>query len=234
MQVSPQPASIKNLELQERWASIIGGGALIGFALSKRTPAMSVLAALGADLVYFGVNGHSLLCSKLFARNGGSRGASASIGYKEGIRVDNSIVIEQPRERVYAFWRKLENLPRVMRHLQKVTDIGGDRSHWVAQGPGGKMVEWDAEIINDEPNELIGWRSLPGSEISSAGSVHFNSARGGSGTRLTVELQYDPPGGVVGATVAKLLGADPADQIPEDLKRFKQWIENTNTLSSDL
>jgi uncharacterized membrane protein len=141
----------------------------------------------------------------------------------EGIKVDRSITVNRPREEVYRFWRQLENLPRFMDHLESVTVLDEDLSHWVAKGPAGTRVEWDASIHNEIENELIAWRSLSGSDIDNAGSVHFIPA--GDGTEVRVVLRYDPPAGKVGAAVAKLLGEEPELQIEEDLRRFKQVVE---------
>jgi uncharacterized membrane protein len=106
---------------------------------------------------------------------------------------------------------------------------GGNRSHWVAKAPAGTSVEWDAEVYNEKEGELIAWRSLEGSQVNSAGSVHFNAAPGGGGTEVRVVLKYDPPGGVIGATIAKLFGEEPSQQIREDLRRFKQLMETGTT-----
>ena len=76
---------------------------------------------------------------------------------------------------VYAFWRTLDNLPRVMEHLESVTVLDGRRSRWVAAAPLGTTVEWDAEIINEVPDKVIGWRSVPGSTVATAGSVNFEA-----------------------------------------------------------
>ena len=111
-----------------------------------------------------------------------------------------------------------------MRHLESVTEEG-NRSHWVAKAPLGTSVSWDAEIITERANELIGWRSLPGSTVDTAGSVHFQSAAGGRGTEVRVELKYDPPAGKVGATLAECLGEAPEQQIEEDLTTFKRMME---------
>jgi len=146
-----------------------------------------------------------------------------SILYQEGIRVDHVVYIYRPTDEVYAAWRDIERLPQIMRHLKSVTPREGNRSHWVASGPAGNTVEWDAEIITDKPGELIAWRSLPDSEVATAGSVHFRPKPGG--TELKVELQYDPPGGVVGLGIAKLLGESTAADIREDLDRFRETME---------
>jgi uncharacterized membrane protein len=145
----------------------------------------------------------------------------------EGIKVERTITVNRPREEVYSFWRQLENLPRFMDHLESVTVIDENRSHWVAKAPAGTKVEWDATIHNEIENELIAWRSLPGADVDNAGSVHFTPM--GNATEVRVVLSYDPPAGKLGASVAKLLGEEPSQQIEEDLRRFKQVMEATET-----
>ena len=110
----------------------------------------------------------------------------AALGGRGGILVHESVTINARAEELYRFWRRLENLPSAMSHLESVTDLGGGRSHWVARAHGLGTYEWDAEIINDEPGGLISWRSLPGSDVTSAGSVHFDQVGAGPGTRVTV------------------------------------------------
>jgi uncharacterized membrane protein len=151
---------------------------------------------------------------------------------RRGIPVNKSIVVNAPAEEVYGFWRDFENLPRFMRYLESVTVTGEGRSHWVAKAPGGS-VEWDAEITEDRPNRLISWRSLEGSEVETSGTVRFEPAVGGRGTVVHVQLDYSPPGGAVGALVAKLFGEDPDAQMQIDLRRFKQVIELGEIVVSD-
>jgi uncharacterized membrane protein len=153
--------------------------------------------------------------------------ANVSVPYGKGIRVEKSVTIDAPPEQIYAFWRNFENLPRFMNHLEAVEVHDDKRSRWVAKGPAGTKVDWEAEIINEIPNELIGWRSVDGSRVDNAGSVHFDAAANGRGTDLKVVLRYDPPGGVAGATVSKLLGEDPAKNVEEDLERLKTLLEGT-------
>jgi uncharacterized membrane protein len=142
-----------------------------------------------------------------------------------GVHVRESIRLECPLEDVYRFWRDFSNLPSFMTSLERVTDLGGGRSHWVAKGPADWPVEWDAEIINEVENKVIGWRSLPGSDVVSAGSVTFSPARKGRSTELSVHLQYAPPAGAAGALTARLFGREPSQTIREELRRFKQLLE---------
>jgi uncharacterized membrane protein len=142
-----------------------------------------------------------------------------------GLHVREHITVERRPHEVFAMWRRLENLPRYMPHLESVQELDERRSHWVTKPVAGMRYEWDAEIVNEVEGEHIGWRSLPGADVVSAGSVHFTPAPGGRGTDVQVTLQYDPPAGKLGGAIARLLGEDPAAQIREDLRRFKRWME---------
>jgi len=150
-----------------------------------------------------------------------------------GIQAKGTCFINRPPEEVYEFWRDFENLPRFMRHLESVRDLGDGRSHWKAKGPAGTEVEWHATIIADVPNEVITWRSLEGSDVDNAGAVRFERAPGNRGTILKVNLEYNPVGGVLGAAVAKLFGEEPGQQLDDDLRRFKQVLEIGEVVVSD-
>lgn len=149
------------------------------------------------------------------------------------IQVVKSITINRPAEDVYNRWRDYQNLPRFMRHLESVQMSGDNRSHWVAKGPAGKRVEWDAETTEDRPNELIAWRSLEGAAVKNSGSVRFESAPGGRGTIVRVELEYYPPAGLLGARIAKLWGEEPAGQVADDLRRLKQLMETGDIITTE-
>lgn len=151
----------------------------------------------------------------------------------QGIHAKASCVINRPLEEVYNYWRNFENLPRFMKHLESVKDLGDGRSHWVAKGPAGTQVKWDATIIADVPGEVITWRSLEGSDVDHAGAVRFESAPGGRGTIVKVNIEYNPLGGVLGATIAKLFGEEPEQQLDDDLRRFKQVLEVGEVVLSD-
>ena len=139
--------------------------------------------------------------------------------------IDERITINRPIGDLYRFWRNLENLPRFMRHLESVEVITETLSRWRARAPANRVVEWNAEIINEVPNQVIGWRSIEGSDLVSAGSVNFDDAGGGRGTHVRVRMQYSPPGGKAGVMIAKLLGRDPAVEIRRDLRTLKQLVE---------
>jgi uncharacterized membrane protein len=151
----------------------------------------------------------------------------------EGIHVLSAITVNRPREEVYRYWRDLEHLPTFMAHLRSVETEPDGRSQWVAEGPMGLRVQWEAEIVADQPNENIAWRSCEGSDVPNQGSVRFLDAPGGRGTEVRVELRYDLMSGALGASVAKLFGAEPGQEIADDLRRFKQVIETGEVLHSD-
>lgn len=139
--------------------------------------------------------------------------------------VRHSVSINRPPEACYRFWRDLARLPTFMRHLESVSIIDERRSHWRACGPAGSRVAWDAEITDDQPGQLLGWRSVPGADVENAGSVRFIPVNGGRATVLQVQMSYHPPAGRAGALVARLFGEEPAIQMRDDLRRFKQLIE---------
>jgi uncharacterized membrane protein len=215
----------RNINDAERWASMAAGAALAVYGLSRRRGGGWLVTALGGALLQRGVTGYCHVYNAL-GRNTAGRpdDPRRALGGRAGVHVEEVVTIGRPREELYRFWRNLENLPRFMRHLETVERITDTLSRWRAKGPAGSTVEWNAEIINEVPNELIGWKSIEGSDVVSAGSVHFGNAGGGR-TRVRVRLQYSPPGGKVGAAIAKMMGRDPATEIREDLRRFKQLIE---------
>lgn len=145
--------------------------------------------------------------------------------YEYAVETKRAITVNRSREDVYQAWRDFRNLPRFMENLESVEITGDNRSHWVAQAPAGASVEWDAIIVDDQPNERISWRSLPGSQVENAGSVRFADAPGERGTEIHVEIRYTPPAGKLGALVAKIFGKDAGQQTASDLRRFKQVME---------
>ncbi|RPJ76614.1 MAG: SRPBCC family protein [Acidobacteria bacterium] len=144
-----------------------------------------------------------------------------------------ALTVNRPPAEVYGFWRDLENLPRFMRHLESVRTTEPGRSRWKVKGPAGTSVEWDAEIVEDRPSELIAWRSLPGASVENGGFVRFRPAPGGKATEVKVHLEYHPPGGRLGSAVASLFGEEPEQQLQEDLRRFKQVMETGEIARSD-
>jgi uncharacterized membrane protein len=143
--------------------------------------------------------------------------------------ITKSITVARPRSEVYAFWRDFENLPRFMHHVESVQNLGGGRSHWVAKGIAGTDREWDAELVDDKPNERVSWRTIGDDNTARhTGTVSFLSI-GDSATEVRVDIEYDPPAGALGASLARLFGEEPSQQIEEDLERFKRVLETGDT-----
>jgi uncharacterized membrane protein len=212
-----------NVGEMERLASIAGGAALALLGLERRTLGGLVVAAVGGALVARGVTGKCGLYKALGITS--AKPASPEKYNQHGIHVEVATTIGKSAEELYTFWKNFENLPTFMYHLESVKVIDEKKSQWVAKGPAGSSVRWDAEIINDEPNKLIAWRSLAGAQVDNAGSVRFVEAPAGRGTEVRVTLDYIPPGRTLGKWVAKLLGEEPQLQIEEDLRRFKALME---------
>src|SRR6187402_2069042 len=218
--------SDRNLSEFERWASIAAGAGLAVYGLSRLKNTGWLYATIGGLLLRRGVTAHCDLYEAIGMNTSADPSDTrAALRGSRGVNVLESVTINRPLEELYRFWRNLENLPQFMRHLDSVEKLTDTISHWRAKGPAGTIVEWDGEIFNEIPNKLIAWRSLEGADVVSAGSVNFDPAAGGYGTRVTVHLQYSPPGGKVGAALAKLFGADAETEIREDLRRFKQILE---------
>jgi len=154
-----------------------------------------------------------------------ARRSRPSVRGNKGIKTSTSFTINRPAEELYAFWRNFENLPRVMEHVESVQCMDNGRSHWRVKRSGDKFMEWDAEVINDHPNELIAWRTIEGSDVRHAGTVRFTPAPGGFGTEVKLSVEYEVAGGGFTEGLAKLFRHSPDQQIREDLRRFKQLME---------
>jgi uncharacterized membrane protein len=200
--------------------------ALLGYAWQGNSASREQMLSIGGSVLGCAVVDAQTAWSLQQERAASTDGSAAG-----QIHVRQSVTILEPPEEVYAFFRKLENLPRFMVHLESVTE-SGQRSHWRARGPLGSQVEWDAELVEDRP-DCIAWRSLPGADVPNRGRVRFVAVPGGRGTELVVELDYQPPAGALGARLAQLFGKEPAQQVSADLKRLKQVLETGEVLHSD-
>jgi uncharacterized membrane protein len=213
----------------ERWASALGGAALAAYGVKQmredRSVAGAMLTAAGGALIARGGTGHCPVYAAAGFNTADAESTRASLSGSRGVNVEEVVTINASPEQLFGYWRNLSQLPLFMSHLVSVQQLDYRRSHWVAKAPAGRTVQWDAEIINEIPGELLGWRTLDRSDVVSAGSVRFKRATGDRGTEVRVRLQYDPPAGKIGATVAWLLGHEPAQSIREDLRRFKQLME---------
>ena len=212
--------NLENVGTKERWTSGLGGAALALWGLRRRSLPGLLLAAAGGALAWRGLSGW---CS-LYGALGIDRAARQQTVGNLGVKVDRAITVATPPERLYHFWRNFDNLPRIMSYIERVEVLSDTRSRWHAKVPGGIPLSWEADIINDQRPELIAWRTVPGSTVSHAGSVRFTPE--GSGTRIEVSLQYDPPGGTLAHTVASFMGADAGQLLESDLQEFKRALES--------
>jgi uncharacterized membrane protein len=200
----------------EKWGSLITGGALVLMGLRQGSLRGALLALAGGGLALHGATGKTSL----------QQTATQAAGMNQSIQVEKSVTIfnKSPAE-LYKFWRNLENLPTFMKHLKSVQVIDQTRSHWVANAPFGESVEWDAEIVQDQENQLIAWASVAGADIENSGFVRFQPAPVGRGTEVKVVMEYVPPGGALGVAIAKLFGEEPEQQIGDELRHFKMLME---------
>jgi uncharacterized membrane protein len=216
-----------NVTSRERIVSVAAGVALGAYALRARGKPFSQFAlSTAAGLVARGVSGYCPV-NHLAGRGTHVGDTRQALAGSRGIRIEESVTIRASATNLYKRWRPLTTLPDMLRHVERVDVVDDRTSHWVVEGPAGMRFEWDAELINDVKPDLIAWRSLPGAEVISAGSVRFRERerRGGQVTELTVTLQYEPLGGKAAALLAWLIGQSPSSMLREDLRRFKAQIE---------
>ena len=211
-----------NLGRWERIGSVAAGAGLLYLAM-RRPRMRRGSQVLGAGLLARGVTGNCAVKRALVGDGDARSDTKRQLGGPAGIHVRESIIVDRRVEDVYRFWRDFDNLARFLRHVERVDDLGGGRSHWVVRGPGQMRFEWDAEIISDDVNELISWKSTGDADVVSAGSVIFRPL--GDRTQIAVHFQYAPPGGKVGRSIAAVLGQDPNAQVREDLGRLKSLLE---------
>jgi uncharacterized membrane protein len=218
-----------NVGQQERKASMVGGAALalsgLKSIVGKRyLPGLAQLAA-GALFFYRGKTGH---CDVFEAAGIDTTGFA-----EKGVRVEKYLTVNRPPQQVYEFWHNMENLPRFLAHIESVQMTGEQSSHWKARGPAGVALEWDAEMVEDYPGQLILWRSVGDATMPNEGSVEFREAPGARGTEVKVSIRYFPPGGAAGKAAATLAKVITSQQIEEDLKRLKQILETGETARAE-
>jgi uncharacterized membrane protein len=229
----------QNIGDVQRLVSAIAGAGLLLEGWRRWSLAGGALAVGGATLLYRAVSGY---CPALGAMGidmrdieDTNRLGRRKVHSDQATQIRRSIEINRPPNELYRFWRTLDNLPKIMSHLQSVEVINDRFSHWVVKTmPGLPTIEWDAEIINDVENERIGWRSLHDADVDHAGSVEFEPVGGGRASRLTVTMQYTPIVGRLGSAVAKFIGQDPEFKIADDLQRFKESMEAGKAANSTL
>lgn len=226
-----------NVDTLERQIAVTLGGGLVLYALIGRSNGLSSLftGALGAALIVHGQSQRSPFYSALNmdTAQSSSNGQTWNRGEiatphaipSNTIEIQRAVTVDKPAGELYNYWRKLENLPNFMKHLKEVQESSGGQSHWVAELAGGLPVSWDAEIVEDVPGERIVWRTLADSTVEQQGKVEFKPASGEQGTVVHVDIRYSPPGGIVGETFAQLLNGVTAQQVKDDIRRFKSLME---------
>lgn len=218
-----------NVGTTERFASAVGGGALLAYGIKRGDTLGVILSILGGGLALRGATGHCQVYDALGV-NTSDKSDNPKSPFGKGwlpggkVHVTKSVTINKSPSELYRFWRNFENLPQFMSHLESVSTSGDKLSHWKAKAPLGTSVEWDAEVTSDIPNERIGWKSIEGSDIANSGVVEFLPTVE-RGTEVKVILTYEPPAGKLGSLVAKLFGEEPNRQVAEDLRRFKSLME---------
>jgi uncharacterized membrane protein len=233
-----------NVAKGERIGSVALGAALVGLGVRRRDPIGLVAALFGGYFITRGATGHCLVYRALGVSTGSADAVlapwhrddvtsrAATVNARKAIKVERAVTIDRPRDELFAFWRNFENLPRFMEHLVSVRVDSPTRSHWEAKAPAGRTVEWDAEIVNEVPYEIIAWKSVGEPDVANAGAVNFFDAPGGRGTVVRVTMDYEPPAGRLGAMLSNFSTEEPDRQIREDLRKFKQLMETGEITTS--
>lgn len=203
----------EEMDQTEKIVCLASGALLSLWGLKKFNLLGLLTAAAGGALIYRGATG---------AWPGSGMDTSGTTGE---IDLHSRLTIDKPRAELYAYWRNLENLPNFMSHIKQVREIDNKRSHWTAEIPGGVgTIEWDAEIIQEDPDRVIAWQSLPDAEIDNSGEVRFEEAPGG-GTIVDTTISYRPPAGEIGEMAAQYLNPAFEKVVKKDLKEFKKYME---------
>jgi len=205
----------------QRWVSGVGGASVLWYGLRRHDLSRWPLALLGAGLVYQGVSGNNLLDYLPGAQEMPLIGQMTSAPTQ--LRIRKSITVDNQPEYLYSYWRNLENLPTFMTHVKSVQDLGNGRSHWVVQVLNNMELEWDAQIIQDRPNEMIAWETLPEATLQNRGYVKFIPTS--KGTEVSVSLEYDPPGAALGRFAGGAVKFIAEEQIKEEIRNFKRLME---------
>ncbi|GAA4464657.1 SRPBCC family protein [Nibrella saemangeumensis] len=224
--VAPDPSGSSRINVgdTERIISAAGGAVMTAIGVQRGTLGGAVVALLGGYLIFRGASGYCPV-SEAIGRDSTTSDQRHGV---EPLEISRSVTINKPREEVYRFWRQLENLPTFMQHLERVTQIDTRRSHWEAKPvnvPGLSTLEWDAEIIEEEENSRIVWKSVPGATVDNAGEVRFTDAPNNRGTEVHATIRYQPPAGALGGAVAKLFNPLFKEMVREDIRRFKRYME---------
>ncbi|TWI50926.1 putative membrane protein [Pseudomonas duriflava] len=213
-----------NVQGAERAASLVGGGLLLLGGLRRGGLLGLAQAALGAMVTARGVTGRCKAKQALTPSPFESQ-LQQEYGWTNAEAISRTITIGKPREEVYAFVRSVENLPLVLRRVERVQQMDTTHYHWIALGPQNRTVEWDAHIEQDVPNEKIVWSTESTAYMQHKGTLLFKDAPNGLGTELQVILACEPPAGTVGYAAASLISQFSGRELNLDLRRLKQLLE---------
>jgi uncharacterized membrane protein len=207
-----------NIGDKERMLSALAGSLLL-YATAKKNTINTLLLLGGGYLLYRAVTGHCAVRAAL-----PERGASAAHG--ADVKVRAQLVVNKPRDEVYAFWRRLENLPLFMKHLENIDELDAMTSAWKMKIPGGVGdVRWEATIVKEEKGTELSWHSVPGAAIENTGKINFSDTPG-KGTRVEVMISYRAPAGAIGERIAHLLTPAFQSRVEQDIYNFKRYVEN--------
>lgn len=228
----------RNVGDAERVASTVAGGALVAYGLKQGGLGGALISLLGGGMLVRGTTGHCHVYDAMGVRTSGPQEGTRRSPFSRGsllkgkVHVTKALTINKSADELYHFWRDFKNLPKFMRHLESVSSVDGNRSHWTAKAPLGQTVEWDAEVTSDIENHRIGWKSLEGATIPNSGVVEFRPTVD-RGTEMIVTMTYEAPGGKLGEWIAWALGEEPSIQIADDLRRFKMLMETGEIITTE-
>lgn len=212
--------------------SAVAGVGLLAFAGGREVKNRLFPALAGAALLYRGWSGRCSVYRALGKTGIAAYPAATAVRAQRGVHFKRAITIQESPEKIYFFWRNLQNLPRIIPHLISVAEQD-TVSRWTAEGPWGRTITWEAEIIEDRPGSLLAWRSVPGFALDTAGSLRLTPLSHDRGTAVHLTMKYDPPAGAIGASIAKLFGSDLEADLETGLRKMKQLFETGENCTID-
>lgn len=214
--VNPGERERVNVGDKERMLSALAGSLLM-YATVKKHTVNTLLLLGGGYLVYRAMSGHCAVREAISRRRAGLVGSD--------LKVRTHVVVNRPRAEVYAFWRRLENLPLFMRHLEHIDELDEQTSAWRLKMPGGMGdIRWESKIVKDEKDVEISWNSVEGAAIRNTGKINFSDTPG-KGTRIDVMIVYGIPAGPIGERMSALLTPAFRRRVEDDVQNYKEYLE---------
>lgn len=214
-----------NVDGTERMASTALGGVLLLLGLRNRSIGGLVTALAGGTLVYRGLSGRCSVYQALGVNTADTGARSTAGAPAAATDVERSITVDRPAGELHRIWREPGTLPQVMRHFAEVTVKDEHHAHWTVRGPGGRSLEWDTQVVEDRPGELLRWESVEGADLRNEGTLRFRPAAGDRGTEVALRVRFAPPGGALGGAAMRLFGFVPSTIAGKALRRFKSLVE---------